>query len=79
MDLAGTVDDFFSELVGIGGLILIAENIKDFGTMTGLNITISGICLEVQVDVVARLAVFDGKLPLHLPRSHPHKSNPPNG
>lgn len=79
IELTGIIDDFLPELVRVGGLILIAEDIQDFGVVSGLNKTIAGIRFEVQVYIFAMLAVLYRKLPLHLPKSHPRNSNPVNG
>ena len=77
-NFAGVVGDFLSELVGVGGLVLVAENVENFGVVAGLDITIARIGLEMEAHILARRAVLNSKLPFHLPPSHPHPGNPEN-
>jgi len=74
-DAAGVVYDLFPELVGVGGLVLIAEDVENFRAVTGFDVTIARIGLQVQIHALTRLAIFYSKLPFHLPPSHPRKSN----
>ena len=76
---AGVIDDLFAELVGVGRLVLIAEDIKDLRVMTGLNVTIAGICLKTKIHALTGLAILNRKLPFHLPASHTNNGSPPNG
>jgi hypothetical protein len=77
---AGLSFKFLPVIMRIGRFVLIAENIENLSVLAGFYVAIAAISPQVQLDVIARLSVFNGKLLLNLTNSHtPNQCNSANG
>jgi hypothetical protein len=66
--------------VRVGRFVLIAKNVKNFRVLARLNKAIAAISPQMELDIIARLGVFNGKLLFNLSHSHTHDHrNPANG
>ena len=52
-NLTGLSFDFLSDVMGIGCLCLIAENVENFGVLTGFYVTIPAIGLDAEPNIFA--------------------------